>query len=892
MSRYFPQPQQPGSSSSAATSSPPRKRRLPTHWDDEEAGASAPIERSRGGLSAQMDKDKGKERQGKTEGSSGGRGVGVQQGAQSTTHSPSSSNAAGFPSRHKSSHAIGRSLLKKRGPAPDDVLFGEAPAPKKQPPPPPLNLPRPEQAKKYESLFTPSRKPSKIPVWPKQIYSKPSVPQTSVLLDNFEPVGHLRKPTMSDAGESRQDSVGFAGNDVDQLFPSVDNSPRSSQMNESARPRPFQAQPASPSSHLRIARKSTSQHPSAAAAPSAPHRKSTSTSTAIDLRGRPVPASSLTNKVSSLASRVAVRRLSNSSAAELSHHRHPGSESDSDDEILLSSTNSRSNSTTSNSANSTTSNSAANRSRAVSPRRSALESGVKKERAKDRHKHKDEGKGKGKAVEPTSPSKRTTRRKEGPVDSQARHRKRKGERGSQALQQGESRTEGGRILRNRSTTSASTRDGVGHKKKERVKERVKERARKEPEWIELLEIDAGQKVKVPQDWEPPPQPWMRDDPEDSLNDCIHHKSLEFVLNTVVFASTDIPASVRSVGEWLIQVDLKLSGWHSCPDLPNPVSIASFSSDEQKFVFRDLSDGPDPAGEGYTTFHRDASTTTTGAHSLFIDPRFVRLAGVSDLSLSIKLGFGIACLSSTISIASSSPCGKLIPRPTSGFFPFEGQKDLRTGISVDVDVVPVRKTVLTPEEAKLEIERRLERLSLEAEGGVWVPDAQAIRPKQWKEREMRMPDLGEGRLGYDFLTKLPYNPGEVLRNFNADTPETTRSAVRAFDEKIARTSLSPKEKLLARAHGRWCHVNPFPPSVYDRELTCWTHYAPLVHHFELRFELALHLLGRQVRHHLLTEHELRLVMHKYDEEAERIERGERKGYEQLRREALWIEATKA
>ncbi|GAA5963255.1 hypothetical protein JCM21900_006570 [Sporobolomyces salmonicolor] len=772
MSHYFPQSEQSGSSSTA-TSSPSRKRRLPDDWVDAEAGPFNLIERSRGGFSAQMEKGKGEERQRRTEGSFGGRGAGVQgaqsrssgsyqqshrdgpsRGSQQTIGRPlsllpnpspaattplpqlptrpatsssaaqrtasapypsTSSNAAGLFSRHKDSPSIGRSLVKKRGPAPDDVLFGEAPSPVKQPPPPQINLPRLEQTKEYESLFTPSKKPSEITVWPKQIYSKPSVPQTLIPSNNFRPVQHFYKPTVLGAVESRQDA------------------------------------------------------------------------------------------------------------------------------------------------------------------------GKGKETRRE------------KAVEPTSPRNRTIRRKEEHAELRARDRMRnKDECGSQALQQREWPAEGGRSLRRRSTTSAQTSDAIGSVpgSARKKKERVKGKAREEPEWIELLEIDGGQKVEVPKDWQPPPQPWMRDYPEDSLDDCIHPKSLDVVLDTVVVASTDIPALVRIAGEGLVHVDLELSGLHSSSDLRNSLVIASRSLDEQKFVLRDLSEAGEPAGEGYTTLHRDSSNTITGPSSLFIDPQVVRLAGMSDLSLSVKIGFGAACFSSTLSIAASTPCGKLIPRAMSGFFPFAGQKDLRTGISVSIDVIPVRKTVLTAEEAKLEIERRVERLSLEAEGGVWVPDAQAIRAEQWKEHELRMPDLGEGRMGYDFLTKLPYNAGEVLRNFNADTPETTRSAVRAFDEKLSRTSLTLQEKLLARAHGRWCHVNPFFPSVYERELACWTHYAPLVHHFGLRFELAMHLLTRQVRHHLLAEHELRLVLHQYDEEAVRIEAGKRKGYEQLRREALWVEAGKA
>lgn len=74
---------------------------------------------------------------------------------------------------------------------------------------------------------------------------------------------------------------------------------------------------------------------------------------------------------------------------------------------------------------------------------------------------------------------------------------------------------------------------------------------------------------------------------------------------------------------------------------------------------------------------------------------------------------------------------------------------------------------------------------------------------------------------------------------------------------------------------------YPYSYYLRELACWRYYAPVVHHFSVRLELALHLTERLLKHHLITEPELRTILHAYDEEVRRVEAGERDDY------AAWV-----
>lgn len=74
---------------------------------------------------------------------------------------------------------------------------------------------------------------------------------------------------------------------------------------------------------------------------------------------------------------------------------------------------------------------------------------------------------------------------------------------------------------------------------------------------------------------------------------------------------------------------------------------------------------------------------------------------------------------------------------------------------------------------------------------------------------------------------------------------------------------------------------YPYSYYLRELACWRYYAPVVHHFSARLELALHLAERLLKDHLITEPQLRAILYAYDEEVRRIEAGERDDY------AAWV-----
>jgi len=83
------------------------------------------------------------------------------------------------------------------------------------------------------------------------------------------------------------------------------------------------------------------------------------------------------------------------------------------------------------------------------------------------------------------------------------------------------------------------------------------------------------------------------------------------------------------------------------------------------------------------------------------------------------------------------------------------------------------------------------------------------------------------------------------------------------------------------------LTSYPPSIFDREITCWIHYAPLVHRFSLREELVSLLLTHFLKYRLLNEREIRSILSRYDIEKKKIEKGERMEYEEMRREALWL-----
>ncbi|GAA5832807.1 hypothetical protein JCM5353_008340 [Sporobolomyces roseus] len=395
-------------------------------------------------------------------------------------------------------------------------------------------------------------------------------------------------------------------------------------------------------------------------------------------------------------------------------------------------------------------------------------------------------------------------------------------------------------------------------------------------WIHLLKIDPEEKrVEVPANWQAPPQPWLIGDPEDSINDCVHDKQLLISFDRYVLCSS----SAASYDVSNVVLNVSIESRNTTPGFPSSRTLASTSTACALVLDRSTQ-------HSEPTFRLDVDDSLTSKPlSLPFDPQICRKAGTISLSVLISLQFGSAQLDTRHTICSiSSPAESLIPRSNAPFLNFD-EPDAQSGMAIKIDVVPLRKQIKSAGEAQLEIERRLARMELERER-VWVPDAQAVREGQIETKMIKMLDLGAGSYGCDFETKLPYRPGETIRNFRNDTVENTARFVEAKDEEIHRTSASASEKLLSRAHMRWGLLNPYPRSIFDRELTCWTYYAPLLVHFSLRPELVTLLLTHFLKYHLLSESEIRQILLSFDVEKDKIEKGERRGYDELRREALW------
>ncbi|GAA5890565.1 hypothetical protein JCM6882_002964 [Rhodosporidiobolus microsporus] len=254
-----------------------------------------------------------------------------------------------------------------------------------------------------------------------------------------------------------------------------------------------------------------------------------------------------------------------------------------------------------------------------------------------------------------------------------------------------------------------------------------------------------------------------------------------------------------------------------------------------------------------------------------------------LTLSINLTAGRTTYTSTLPIPATSSYG------FDGTLRIDSERDELFGIRASLSITTPRRLPQTEDGVVDALVSRLGRVELEqgAAGQVWVPDAVRVEVPARGAREKeapRMPHLGLGKGGYDFVTKEPYETSEVVKLHDTETVESLSSLIKGFDQRIATSSMSFEDRVIARAHTRFGTLNPLPPTVALREIACWRYYAPLVHHFRLHPHLSLHLVERFKRR-LLTKHELREVLSAYDAEVDKIERGERVGYEEWRRRVL-------
>jgi len=152
--------------------------------------------------------------------------------------------------------------------------------------------------------------------------------------------------------------------------------------------------------------------------------------------------------------------------------------------------------------------------------------------------------------------------------------------------------------------------------------------------------------------------------------------------------------------------------------------------------------------------------------------------------------------------------------------------------------------------------------------------------------------------------------------------TLFSLLSSLLQETRRSDLTPKQRLIHQLHYRWTQIHPyvfflvssrvacrplrFPASfstpIFDRELECWSWYAPVVHHFSARSELCLYLREMVVRDQtwahddtqaaredkptkvlrgLLSGEQWIKIIQGYDEEVQKVEGGKRDNYEEWR-----------
>ncbi|GAA5855070.1 hypothetical protein JCM9279_001799 [Rhodotorula babjevae] len=414
----------------------------------------------------------------------------------------------------------------------------------------------------------------------------------------------------------------------------------------------------------------------------------------------------------------------------------------------------------------------------------------------------------------------------------------------------------------------------------------------EPEdtwWTRDLDEERAVVEGAPVDWVAPEQAGRR---------TLEHaepgqQSIELTIRELVLPTGALPRSALETGRCLVDLHISLHR-----TLEREATWLLLCEREVRVgLVVERGESADPASRTFRLEH-------CRPFPLLVDPASFG-DRTSSLSLSVAVNIGKEPLVVQHVVAAKNPfppCAALLP-----FQPglHAGQSALvrrdpssRTsaprdlGLSFLLAAQPVpRRAPPSSTDINSILSARLERLALhrEAPSGVWVPDAVAVRPPtSVPPHEKRMPRLDGGaeRPTFDFLTKVPHVPGELVRLFAYDSIETTRAAMSSKDEEISRSSMTHDEKLLTRMEVRWCLVNPFPPTVYHRERACWVHYAPLILRFALRPTLVQHLVRHLLMHKLVTEAQLREIVRAVDREVERVEAGERQDYDEWRRDVEW------
>ncbi|GAA6019727.1 hypothetical protein JCM10207_009244 [Rhodosporidiobolus poonsookiae] len=406
------------------------------------------------------------------------------------------------------------------------------------------------------------------------------------------------------------------------------------------------------------------------------------------------------------------------------------------------------------------------------------------------------------------------------------------------------------------------------KAKRKAKERRDgKKARKGPPEVEYwreMEVEKRIRgVKVPTTWSPP-EPYKLDDrwPEiGSVEIRIHHAVFRNSEVYALLSSGDCEATLRAS---LVQLPFEPAG--------KALTVASSS---RQVVLKAADVPAVPQGHGAL------APTGPFAVRLPLSPSEER----QPLTLRLQLIAGRTSFVTEQPLR--LPNRPTPPAPTPVHASFHDQSSTTTGLSLTLVYSPSPPPTLEPPSVIDKLNRRLKSVALDhtPQATAWLPDAVTVSLP--KERDMLvMPAIGGGRMGHDFITKEPLEPGDAVRPFLGHNSITSASLIADNDNRILSTSHTDAEKLIARMSTRWAILNPFPPTAFDRELACWRFYAPIVHHHSLRPALTTHLLERLHARGLLSNDELREVLRAYDIEVRKLERGQRKGYEEWKRRKTW------
>lgn len=211
------------------------------------------------------------------------------------------------------------------------------------------------------------------------------------------------------------------------------------------------------------------------------------------------------------------------------------------------------------------------------------------------------------------------------------------------------------------------------------------------------------------------------------------RDLELDLREIVLPSTDVLQSTLDSGEWLVGLRISL-------ELLTDVSAAPTVYDY----------------ELQASFKLRRTSSTSGFHSFTLEgsSRFPFVLAAAAIPPSTPLRLVITLVDGSIALVAEHTFSSL--GPFSGRIPFANSQSSRAGVSVSfVTLSALGVALVTPTSRDVadNLAHRLERIALQkaTHGGVWIPDAFAVRGHE-VEREAMIPHLGHGRFAYDFRVR--------------------------------------------------------------------------------------------------------------------------------------------